>query len=331
MKSPVGEAGYYIGVDLGGSWTKIGISGREGDILARRSIPTRGEEGPDRVVREIARAVDELVGGAGLSRSSLRGVGIGSPGPLDTGRGVIVETPNLKWRDVPIRDMVASVLGLRTVLDNDGNTAAFGEWWKGAAIGADSLVCLTLGTGIGGGIVMGGEIWHGVSDVAGEVGHMTIVVDGRLCNCGNRGCFEAYASATGICSRAMEEIENGRPSSLVDAVRGDLGAITSEVVCRQAAEGDPLCREIMAETARYLAVGVANMMNILNPEVVVIGGGVARAGELLFGPLVATVGKHAFPMAVGRTRIVPSALGNDAGMIGAVGLIRREVEGSLVP
>jgi glucokinase len=328
---PADGAGYYIGVDLGGSRTKIGVSGRSGDILARRSVPTRGDEGPGPVVREIARAVDELVEEAELARSSLHGIGIGSPGPLDTERGVIIHTPNLKWRDVPIREMVGNAVGVRTVLDNDGNTAAFGEWWKGAGFGAESLVCLTLGTGIGGGIVIGGEIWHGASDIAGEIGHMTIVVDGRECNCGNRGCFEAYASATGICSRAREEIETGRPSNLAKAVRGDLNAITSEIIFQQATGGDPLCREIMVETGRYLAVGVANILNILNPEVVVIGGGVAEAGELIFSPLLEEVGEHAFPMAVEKARIVPAALGNDAGMIGAIGLVRREVEGSLVP
>lgn len=322
---------YCIGVDLGGSMTKIGLSNRSGVIIGRRAVPTRGEEGPEPIVREIARVIDELVEEAGISRSSLLGVGIGSPGPLDTGSGVIIDTPNLKWKNVPLREMIRHETGLRAVLDNDGNTAAYGEWWKGAGIGAGSLVCLTLGTGIGGGIVIGGEIWHGVSDMAAEIGHMTIVVDGRRCNCGNHGCFEAYASATGITARVREAIAGGRASSLSDKCGGDLGGITSEIVCGEALAGDPLSREIMAETARYLAVGVANMVNILNPEVIVIGGGVAEAGDLLFAPLREAVGEHAFPIAVERARIVPAILGNDAGMIGAVGLIRKEVEGTLVP
>jgi glucokinase len=227
--------------------------------------------------------------------------------------------------------MVAEALSLETAIDNDANAAALGEWWKGAGVGSSSLVCFTLGTGVGGGIVMNGDIWHGISDAAGEIGHMTIEIDGRRCNCGNHGCLEAYTSATAISSRTREGIEKGRQSSIEEAVGGDLEKITSENVYRQAIGGDPFCQEIMSETAKYLSIGVANILNILNPELVVIGGGVTGAGDLLFVPLIEGIKERAFPIAMKGVKVIPAGLGNDAGMIGAVGIIKKKMEGSVVP
>ena len=328
---PARGTGCYLGVDLGGTLTKIGLSSPEGELLAMESVPTEGEKGPGHIVEAISRISSELLGKAELSRSSLLGVGIGSPGPIDAERGRIIETPNLRWKDVPLREMVSGAVGARAALDNDANAAALGEWWKGAGVGSKSLVCFTLGTGVGGGIVIDGRIWHGASGVAGELGHMTIEVDGRRCPCGNYGCLEAYASATAISRRAREGIERGRASSLLRAVGNRLGEITAEQVSRQAMEGDPFCREVMTETARYLSVGVANMLNILNPEIVVIGGGVTLAGSILFEPLLEGVRERAFPAALDGVRIVPAALGTRAGLIGAIGVIKQAVEGDVVP
>jgi glucokinase len=330
LKVPTGIETYYIGVDLGATWTKMGLSDQHGELIARETIETESKKGPEHVVVAITRTVDSLVRHSGISRSSLRGVGIGSPGPLDTIRGTIIDTPNLGWKDVPLRDMVADAVHLETAIDNDANAAALGQWWKGAGAGASSLVCLTLGTGVGGGIVSNGEIWYGSTGVAGEIGHMTIVVGGRRCNCGNDGCLEAYASATAIASRAIDGIEKGRHSSLKEDFGNDLRAITSEKVYRLSVDGDPFCREIMKETARYLAVGVTNVIHIFNPEVVVIAGGVVGAGEVLFGPLLEGVRERAFPVALNGVRIVPAALGGDAGLTGAVGLIKKKMDGSIV-
>ena len=323
------EEGHYVGVDLGGSLTRVGLATAGGQILGMESFPTEGDRGPGQVVQGIAGAVETLLERQTEPASSLLGVGIGSPGPLNTPTGVIVNTPNLRWRAVPMRGMVEEAVGVRAVLENDANAAALGEWWKGAGAGVKSLVCFTLGTGVGGGIVIDGDIWHGASDVAGELGHMTIEAAGRRCNCGNYGCLEAYASATAISVRAREGIEKGRRSSLKEAVGGDLGTITSEIVYEQAVSGDAFCREVMTDTARYLAVGVANMLNILNPEVVVIGGGVTRAGDVLFRPLEERIRGRAFPVALEGVRVVPAELGTEAGLIGAVGVIKKAVEGSL--
>ncbi len=321
---------YYMGVDIGGSVTKIGLSDSEGVLFGREAFPTEGQKGPDHVVAKISQIVRRLVGEKGISSSSLLGIGIGSPGPLDTKSGTIIHTHNLGWRDVPLRDMVSDATGVPAALDNDANAAAIGEWWKGAGVGMDSLVCFTLGTGVGGGIVIHGEIWRGATDVAGEIGHMTIEVDGRRCSCGNLGCLESYASATAIAARAREGIEDGRETVLKRAVEGDLSRITSATVYQQAIAGDSFCKEIMVETATYLSVGVANILNIINPELVVISGGVIKAGEMLFAPLVDEVRGRAFPAAVQGVRVVPAELGDDAGIIGAVGVIKAEIEGGIV-
>ncbi len=326
---PDREPGCYIGIDLGGFGVKAALSDVGGNILARHSIRTEKEKGPEHVVAGILKMVETLTRTAGVAGSSIRGIGIGAPGPLNTKRGVIIDAPNLKWKNVPFREMVSGELGVESVLENDANAAALGEWWKGAGRGVNSLVCITLGTGVGGGIIIDGEIWHGATDVAGELGHMTIEVDGRLCGCGRYGCLEAYASATAISARAAEKLEDGRESSLRSAVDGDPRRLTSRMVCEHAFAGDPLCGEVMAEAARYLGVGVANILNILNPEMVVLAGGVAQAGEILFRPMLEEARIRVFPQAVAQVRVVPAELGKDAGMIGAIGVIKRSMEGSL--
>src|SRR5207253_3247161 len=225
--------------------------------------------------------------------------------------------PNLGWTDFPLRDRLATSLGLPATLDNDANCAIFGEWWRGAARGANHVVGLTIGTGIGGGIVLGGEIYRGVSDLAGEIGHMTIDVMGRRCKCGNDGCLEAYASGPAIAARAVEGIRPGADTSLPGYVNGDLSKITAQVVYEAAHDGDEYAREVVKDTAKFLGAGVANIINIFNPEVVVICGGVTLAGDRLFVPLRAEVQRRAFKPAVDACRIVPGELTGTAGVYGA--------------
>jgi glucokinase len=202
-------------------------------------------------------------------------------------------------------------------LDNDANCAVLGEWWVGAARGARHVVGLTLGTGIGGGIVIDGRVYRGVADCAGEVGHATIEANGRRCKCGNYGCLEAYASGPAIARRAVEEIEAGAESALPGLVDGDLARITAQTVYEAAHAGDPLAVEVVDQTAHFLGVGLANLINIFNPEVVVVCGGVTLAGERLFAPLRHEVAKRAFKPAVQSCRIVPGSLGGAAGVYGA--------------
>jgi glucokinase len=318
---------YVVGVDIGGTSVTVGLVPVEGGMpagmVARPTDSTRGGEAViDMVVDMIRESMDRV----GVARDQgVLGIGIGCPGPLNRASGVVLTTPNLGWKNFPVRDLIAGPLGLPAVLDNDANCAAFGEWWLGAGQGLGSLVGLTIGTGIGGAVVVGGRIWHGASDAAGEIGHMTINYGGRRCKCGNYGCLEAYASGPNIAARAREGIEAGEGSLLVALVDGDLGQITAATVSRAVVAGDAFASEVMQETARYLGVGLANLINLVNPEAVVIAGGVVAAGDHLLQPLQAEVRRRAFLPAVAACRILPAALGDAAGVVGAAGVFRQEV------
>jgi glucokinase len=245
------------------------------------------------------------------------GVGAGAPGPLDTKRGVVLLTPNLGWVNLPLRQLLQDTLGVPARIDNDANCAVLGEWWRGAARGAKQVIGITIGTGIGGGIIVDGRLYHGASDCAGEIGHTTVEVNGRRCKCGNYGCLEAYASGPAIARRAVEAIEAGQTSKLPGYVDGALEKITAQTVYQAAHDGDELAEEVVGDTAKFLGAGIANMINIFNPEIVVVFGGVTLAGERLFGPLRREVAKRAFKPAVAVCRIVPAELTGTAGVYGA--------------
>jgi glucokinase len=312
---------YVVGVDIGGTNIVVGTVAEDGSAVhGVRSEPTRPEEGPQAVLGRIARLVQASMAEAeraGAARTRIVGVGIGSPGPLDRERGLVLLTPNLGWRDLPLRQMVSEAVGLPATLDNDANCAVYGEWWVGAARGARHVVGLTIGTGIGGGIVLDGEIYHGTSDVAGEFGHMTIDSTGRLCKCGNYGCLEAYASGPAIAARAVEGIASGVETRLPQMVGGDLQTITAQTVYEAARTNDDYALEVVRDTAKFLGAGVGNLINIFNPDMVVFVGGVTMAGDQLFVPLRAEVKRRAFKPAVERCRIVPGALPGTAGVVGA--------------
>jgi glucokinase len=311
-----------VGVDLGGTSIVVGTVPEDGSALyGFATQPTPVQAGPDavadRMVELIRLSIDatrrEL--GSGIE---VAGVGVGAPGPLDTARGIVIVAPNLGWKDMPLRDHVAQATGLPATLENDANCATLGEWWRGAAQGARFVAGITIGTGIGGGIVLDGRIYHGASDVAAEFGHTTIDVTGRLCKCGNYGCLEAYASGPAIAARAVEEIQAGTPTAIPRYVEGDLAQITAQTVYQAANDGDELALEVVRDTVRFLGAGVANLVNILNPDVIVLAGGVTQAGDRLFAPLRLEVKRRAFRPAVEACRIVPGALPGTAGVYGAV-------------
>ncbi len=309
---------YVLGVDIGGTNLVVAAVSTDGSrIEGLRSEPTDPGRGADDVISRIVamarRTIDDTR--SVDAEAELIGIGIGSPGPVDIAAGVVLLTPNLGWVNMPVRAMIADPLGLPATLDNDATCAMAGEWWLGAARGARHAVTFTLGTGIGGGLVVDGRVVHGASDVAGEIGHITIETNGRRCGCGNDGCLEAYASGTAIARRMAEAMEAGGESSLVGT--GDAGPLTAQAVYDAAAAGDPLALEVVQDTAKYLGVGVANLINILNPEIVVICGGVTQAGDRLFTPLRREVTRRAFKPAVEVCRIVPGELPGTAGVIGA--------------
>jgi glucokinase len=325
---------YIVGVDLGGTNIVVGVLSEDGrEVHAVRSQPTLAEGGAetvvDRIVALIEGAIAETSRATGARREDFLGVGIGSPGPLDRERGIVIVTPNLGWRDYPLRDRISSQVGLPATLDNDANCATLGEWWLGAAKGARHVVGMTIGTGIGGGLILDGRLYHGASDVAGEIGHTTIDSTGRRCKCGNYGCLEAYASGPNIAERAREELLGGTTSILPTMVNGRLEEITAQTVYEAAQRGDALAREVVRDTARFLGAGIANLLNIFNPDVVVIAGGVTHAGEALFEPLRAEVKRRAFRPAVDACEIVPAALPGIAGVVGAVATFKQQQLGGV--
>src|SRR5438128_11929404 len=294
---------YVVGIDIGGTNIVAGTVAEDGsELLGLVSEPTFPEQGAGAVMRRIVKLTRASM--AAARGKEIAGVGIGSPGPLDTKTGVVLLTPNLGWTNFPLRDRITQALGLPATLDNDANCAIFGEWWRGAARAADHVVGLTIGTGIGGGIVLGGQIYHGASDIAGEIGHMTIDLNGRSCKCGNYGCLEAYASGPAIAARAVEGIEAGADTSLPKYVNGDLSKITAQLVYEAAHDGDDYALEVVKDTAKFLGAGVANIINVFNPQVVVICGGATLAGDRPLVPLRSVVEPRALKDAVAACRTV---------------------------
>ena len=325
---------FIIGVDLGGTNIVVGAMPVDGSReISMRAEPTHSERGPeavvDRIVAMLEQTMAEAMEQSNAARKDFLGVGIGAPGPLDRERGMVIVAPNLGWYDFPLRDVIADRVRLDATLDNDANCATVGEWWRGAARGGRNVVGLTIGTGIGGGLILDGQLYHGASDVAGEIGHTTIDSTGRHCKCGNYGCLEAYASGPAIALRAREALDRDEVSMLRKMVFDDVDAITAATVYEAANKGDALALEVVRDTARFLGTGVANLLNVFNPDVVVIAGGVTKAGDKLFEPLRAEVKRRAFRPAVEACRIVPGILPGTAGVVGAIATFKAQKLGTV--
>lgn len=322
---------YIVGVDIGGTNLVVGCVANDGSSLqALRSEPTQAEDGADAVVGRIIAMVKQAIAECKRVDSSadIIGIGVGAPGPLNTKTGIVLLTPNLGWVNMPLRHRVQEGVGLPVALDNDANCAVLGEWWMGAARGSRTAIGITIGTGIGGGLILHGRLFHGHSDCAGEIGHTTIEVNGRQCKCGNYGCLEAYASGPAIAQRAVEAIQSGYETALPKYVAGRLELITAQTVYDAAHDGDELALDVVGDTAKFLGAGVANLVNVFNPEVVVVCGGVTYAGDSLFVPLRREVTRRAFKPAVEVCRIVPGELSGTAGVYGAA---RTFIEQSISP
>lgn len=313
------EEKYYIGIDLGGTNIKGGMVTTQPKVIVKTSIPTEADKGPEHVLDRICEAVENVRKRSGLSRELIGGIGVGSPGTLDIKSGVVLYPPNLPgWRNVPLVEHVSKKTGMQAVLENDANAAAYGEYWAGAAKGAESMVMFTLGTGIGGGIIVHGRLVHGNTDCAAELGHIVIEVDGRECPCGNRGCLERYASANALATRFAEAVRAGEKSVLADRVNAG-EHVDSKMIYEAATDGDELANKLYWETGTYLGIGVVNLLHTINPARVVLSGGLIGAGELLMRPVRETVEKRALPDAQRNCVICFATLGEDAGLIGAAG------------
>jgi glucokinase len=309
----------FLGVDIGGTKTIVAVADEEGKILAQERIKTLREQGPDVVLSEIEFALKLLLNGIGASRGDVRAIGIGCGGPLDREKGVILTAPNLPgWDNLPIAEYFQRVFRTFVYVDNDVNLAALGEARRGSGSGKDPMVYFNVGTGIGGGIIIDGKVYHGCGN-AGEFGHQIILPDGPLCLCGRQGCLEALASGTSIARRTREYLSKvSAENSIILKYAENIEAVTAEHVAQAARDGDSVAIQIWQETGMYLGLGVANVVNILNPRLVVIGGGVVKAGDLLLEPLRQTVHQRAMVQLLRDTEIMPASLGDHAGVIGAI-------------
>lgn len=320
---------WIAGVDIGGTTLSVGMvpagGGRPRALRVDDTPGGRGGEAVvDRVCAMIRASVDELARAEdpGAEVAEVAGAGVAAPGSFDRARGVVLESHNLGWFGLPLRDRIESATGLPTIVENDADCAAYGEWWQGAGQGFRSVLGITLGTGIGGGIVMDGRPFPGATGAAGEIGHMTVEFDGRRCTCGGRGCLEAYASGPGIARTAVDGLAGGARSTLPERVEGDLTRITAATVHEAAVGGDAYATGVLARAARMLAAGIAGAVNLLGPDAVVVMGGVAAAGDLFFGPLAAELGRPRFRSALDACTVVPGALPGTAGVVGAAGVFR---------
>jgi len=319
----------FVGIDLGGTNIKIGCFDADVNLIAKTSVPTAVDNGPDFVVNNIVNTTKALLADNSIPTDILCSLGIGSPGPLNRAEGVIIDAPNLKFRNVPLRKMLSERLSAPAVLDNDANVACWGEYVIGAGKGADNMVFFTLGTGIGGGIISDGRLVHGCEDNAAELGHIIIYPDGRLCNCGQQGCVEAYASANATAKRAVEAIQTGAESSL-QKVLDENGRITCKDVYDHLAAGDKLAKEITDGTAKALALTCVGVLHILEPSRAVFAGGMIAAGDLLLDRIKYYFSEHIWSLKTESFEICFATLGEDAGIIGAAALaIQAGKEGKL--
>jgi len=319
MKEKGQAAKPVVAVDIGGTKIMTAIFASDGKIMAKDVRPTLGVEGVNRVIERISSAIEGLLSDNNVKTSQTGAICIACAGGIDTGRGVVVTpSPHLPdWVEIPLADTIKKKLGISTYLINDASAAALGEHRYGAGRGVKNLVLLTLGTGIGGGIIADGKLYLGAVGGAGEIGHMTIDVNGPRCGCGNIGCLEILASGTAIAKNTVERIKRGEKSSLADMAGGDLNNITTEAIGQAARNGDKLAREVIGRAAYYLGIGLVNTVNIFNPEMIIIGGGMAELGEMIIGPGRKMVAERAFSISARAVRIVTAQLGNEAGIYGA--------------
>ncbi len=307
-----------LAIDLGGSKIITAIISNKGLMMAREYYPTLADEGPQSVIERILSAVDHVLSLGNIGPSQLDSISIAAAGAINLDKGIITFSPNLPgWHDIPLREMVKEKYGVDVFLLNDASAAALGEHHLGVGRGIDNLILLTVGTGIGGGIIINGELYTGSCGSAGEIGHMTIDVNGPRCNCGNIGCLETLASGTAVAKEAIRRISHGEKSSLTQIVEGKIENITAEQVSIAAQGGDSLALEVISKAATYLGVGMVNLVNIFNPEMIIVGGGMAKMGDLLLNPAREVVRERVFPLSAQAVRIVPAQLGDDAGVFGA--------------
>ncbi len=309
---------FFLGIDLGGTEIKIAIVDQKGNICEESSVPNRIDSLPAMIVREIAGEARKMP-----HFKSICGVGVGVAGDIDQEKGVVRFSPNMtEWKQVPLRKMLEKEIKRPVVIDNDANAAAVGAYWLDAKGKVSNLVCVTLGTGVGGGVMLDGRIYRGATGSAGEIGHISLDADGPQCNCGSRGCIERYVGAPFLSQRAREIVKKDRNTAIAKIVQGNLDLITPKVLSLAAEEGDALAVRIWNEAGEMLGVVLAGVINLMNPEMIVLAGGVSRAGRFLLDPIQRTVKERAFTSASEACRIVISQSTKKLGVVGAAFLAK---------
>ena len=313
-----------FGVDLGGTTIKFAILTENGEIQQKWSIRTNILDEGSHIVPDIIESINHHLDLYKMDKDQFIGIGMGTPGTIDRDKGTVVGAYNLNWKTTQnVKEAIEAGTGMKFALDNDANVAGLGERWKGAGNEGDDVAFITLGTGVGGGIIANGKLVHGLVGAGGEVGHMIVQPDGYLCTCGNHGCLEQYASATGVVHIAQDKAEEYEGSSRLKAMIDNGDEITSKIVFDLAKENDYLANKVVDAVCHYLGLACANLSNVLNPEYVVIGGGVSAAGDFLLKRVKANFEKYAFPTVRTSTQLKLAELGNDAGVIGAASLARQ--------
>ena len=320
---------HYIGVDLGGTNLRGAIVDTDsGRIFHQRKCPTLAAEGQEAVIARIVQLIKELTQASGESNGVIKAVGMGVPGTPDIDTGVIQFLPNLpgKWLNVPLQAIVEERIGLPVALINDVRAITLGEWMFGAGRGADTLVCLAIGTGIGGGVVVNGQFHLGIGGTAGEFGHHVVEADGLPCGCGGKGCLELYASGPAIAAMGVKEVMHGHTTRIGELVNYDLNQINVEVIVQAAREGDPIAQGILQRVGMYLGIAVGNILGVISPQRVIFGGGVSSAGDLLLKPIVRTVNERVHVIPIRKVEFVLAELGIHGGLLGAALWARRKSE-----
>lgn len=312
-----------IGIDVGGTNVKIALVDKSGKIIYSNSVPTYAKMGYEYTVNNIKQAIKDLMKETNTTAKDIDGIGFDFPGQVDYKTGVVKLAPNIPgWVNVPIAQMIEEEFHIPTRIDNDVRCAALGEMKFGAGQGCENFVCITVGTGIGSGLVVNGQLVRGASNAAGEIGHIKLQMkDGLICGCGDTGCLEAYASGPSIVAMAQDYIKGGKSTKFREMAAAEGGEITPYMVAKAAEAGDPVAKRIFAIVGEYIGIGLTSVINLLNPEKVIIGGGVAEAGDLLLDPIRKTIKERAMVVAGSAVEIVPAQLGNSAGVIGASMLI----------
>lgn len=311
-----------IGIDVGGTNVKIALVDGEGKIIYSNSVPTYAQMGYEYTVNNIKQAIRDLMKETNTDAKEIEGIGFDFPGQVDYKTGVVKLAPNIPgWINVPIAQMIEEEFNIPTRIDNDVRCAALGELKFGAGKGCENFVCITVGTGIGSGLVINGQLVRGAANAAGEIGHIKLQMNGGpICGCGDTGCLEAFASGPSIVAMAQEYLKGGKSTKFREMAGAD-GEITPYIVAKAAEAGDPVAKRIFEIIGTYIGMGLVSVINLLNPEKVIIGGGVAAAGDLLLDPIRKTIKERAMVVAGNSVEIVPAELGNSAGVIGASMLV----------